>query len=232
MNKQSILKIILEVYQKNEVFSFPLDCLDFIQQCGIYCRSYSSLSRKKHEQCLLVSEEAFTLKNEIYYNDQILQKRVRFSLMHELGHILLNHKDNRSEAEEREANFFATNILAPRLIIHHSGCKNPQDVMKKFELSEEAAGYAFSDYKYWVRKSRIHLSDVDSKMYQHFYNSEINQIVWSISECEYCLLQPAYNGSKLCPACFLQLLKVTPMHYDHDELALDLFRSKKLYSES
>jgi len=231
LKKENILEKILEVYQICNISSFPVDCLDLISKCGITCKSYSSLSRKKQEHCLLVSEEAFTLKNEIYYNDKILDKRIRFSLIHELGHIMLNHKENRSEAEEREANFFATNLLAPRIVIHYSGCKNLADVIKRFDLSEEAAGYAFSDYKYWLRKIKLHFPDIENQIYQHFFNTEINQLVWSISECECCFFHPAYNGSKVCPSCFIANLKKHKNSYDTQEYALDLLRSQKLYGD-
>lgn len=231
MIKLDILEKVLVVYQTCNISSFPIDCIDLIGKCGIPCKSYSSLSRKKQEHCLLVSEEAFTLKNEIYYNDKLLDKRIRFSLIHELGHIMLNHKENRSEAEEREANFFATNLLAPRVIIHHSGCKNYVDIIKRFDLSEEAAGYAFSDYKYWLQKSRLHILDIDTQIYLHFFNTEVNQLVWSISDCECCFFPVAYNGSKVCPSCFIANLKKNRLNYNDQEYTLDLLRSQKLYGD-
>lgn len=47
---------------------------------------------------------------------------------------------------EAEANFFASNILAPRMAIHYARCKNEADVARIFEVSCEAAQYAFDDY--------------------------------------------------------------------------------------
>ena len=69
----------------------------------------------------LLSEDAFTLPmnggHVICYNDSpaVNPARRRFSLAHELGHFALRHRRG-SEAEEREADCFARNLLAPRLL--------------------------------------------------------------------------------------------------------------------
>ena len=42
--------------------------------------------------------------------------RYKFSLAHELGHIVMGHRGN-DEAEEREADFFAAHLLIPRPVI-------------------------------------------------------------------------------------------------------------------
>lgn len=70
------------------------------------------------------SESAFTMKPEIadikwnfiLYNDDMMYnslQRLRFSLAHELGHIVLGHKDEHSFICEAEANCFAQHLLCP-----------------------------------------------------------------------------------------------------------------------
>lgn len=83
----------------------------------------------------LLSEDAFTLPINggyiICYNDSpyITPTRLRFSLAHELGHYMLQHRRG-VEAEEREADCFARNLLAPRQIAlyHDIGFEDYQTV--------------------------------------------------------------------------------------------------------
>jgi len=70
---------------------------------------------------LAVSSDGFTGREGdkyiIYYNDDpaIPAARKRFTIAHELGHYVLKHKVD-GDKEEREANCFARNLLAPRLL--------------------------------------------------------------------------------------------------------------------
>ena len=68
----------------------------------------------------LISDDAFTVDinggSVICYNDSpnVNPARRRFSIAHELGHFALHHHRG-YEYEEREADCFARNLLAPRL---------------------------------------------------------------------------------------------------------------------
>ena len=90
-----------------------------------------------------VSHDGFTLpikdKYIICYNDtdMISEARRRFTLAHELGHYTLRHHLG-SEAEEREADCFARNLLAPRLVAIERGIKF-EDYPSVFGISRAAA---------------------------------------------------------------------------------------------
>lgn len=53
----------------------------------------------------------------ILYDSHIDISRRRFSLAHELGHIVLKHPENLSRTHEIEADFFASHLLYPRPVI-------------------------------------------------------------------------------------------------------------------
>lgn len=53
----------------------------------------------------------------ILYNAWNARKRVRFTVMHEVGHLVCGHRQNGS-IEEIEANFFASQFLMPGVIIN------------------------------------------------------------------------------------------------------------------
>lgn len=182
--------------------SFPINCFDLLQHYGYECLEYSELEKHKQEMCFKVSEDAFKLKDKIFYNDNVLFCRRRFSLMHELGHIILNHQAPYTARNEQEANFFAGNILAPRIAIHYARCKNANDVSKLFRMTYEASSYAFDDYRRWCRKAVYRMSQYDKAMYQHFYDEHLKAFVWNKHTCHYCH-QIIYNSSdKYCKNCF------------------------------
>jgi hypothetical protein len=59
------------------------------------------------------------------------------------------------------------------MAIHYAKCKNVIDVAKLFGLTNEAAQYAFDDYRRWHRWTVHHKMDnFDKSMYVHFYNKE------------------------------------------------------------
>ncbi len=193
---------IIDTYIKYNVHSFPINCFELLELCGMKIKKYSEQKPKKKEQCLLYSDDAFKLKNTIYYNDNKPLGRTRFSLAHELGHIILEHTNSNLEIQEKEADVFASHFLAPRIAIHYSRCKNQNDVVKLFHLSQEAALYAFDDYRRWHRRTVIHKMNVlDKAMYSHFYKDEANCFVYKINTCAYCGSEIYNSDSHICPEC-------------------------------
>lgn len=203
MNCEVIRQQILSIYERCHVKSFPIDCLELLDILGISHKMYSELPEAKRDKCYLVSDDAFTLNGIIYYNFRTsCHKRTRFSLMHELGHIVLKHWESPSPASEQEANYFSSNILAPRIAIHYSQCKNANDVSKRFGLSLEAADYAFNDYKRWHRMAAYRMPEVDSNIYHYFYDEMNHCFVWKRNYCPSCGKVTAVNSTEsLCEAC-------------------------------
>lgn len=117
----------------------------------------------KDAKCFYYPERAYL----IVYNNQKPATRIRFSLAHELGHIVLGHlNDARTELErgglddvtyhilEGEANTFAGNFLAPPILIHERA-KEQNDsitastVSRLFKISVLAAERRLIDFKEW-----------------------------------------------------------------------------------
>lgn len=193
MNHTFILQKIIEVYEKYEVYSFPIDCARVIEDTGYQVVSYRFLDMKNpgiYDMCMSCSDDAYRepINKIVAFNQDMPAGRINFSLAHELGHIVLEHPCS-NDYYEQESNFFASNFLAPRMAIHYSRCKNANDVAKKFNLSDEAAQYAFEDYRRWHRYIVTHgnkMSQIDRAMYAHFYNQKYKGFVWHIDECYIC----------------------------------------------
>ena len=202
MNYEYIKDKTLEVYKRSGTISFPIDCFHTLHSLKIPYKPYSGQSAKKQAHCYMVSDDAFTLKGMIFYNDTSLIGRMRFSLMHELGHIILEHKEVPTQEMEKEANFFASQILAPRMVIHYARCKNETEVAKVFDITVECARYAFNDYKRWHRYILYHrTSPFDKALYEHFYDKTQKRFIYHRGFCSLCTNTIYNSKTGLCNSC-------------------------------
>ncbi len=185
-----------DIYERCSVDKLPFDCTYIISELGYHCIKYSDMTSDSLEACLALSEDAHTIDNKIYYNDKKTKRRVRFSLMHELGHLALDTQD------ESEANNFASVILAPSMAVYYSGIKNVREISNLFDISLECAKYALETSEKWAYSAkRYGMTDIDKKLYNHFFDEDANRFVFKISRCAYCDAI-IYNSNKpICKKC-------------------------------
>lgn len=187
MYRKYIDEKILEVFQTCNIKSFPLNFDVIFNYYNITCFPYTYKDENFREFCLKMSDDAFCWKGLILYNEKVIPGRLNFSFAHELGHIVLQHSQNRSKNIEQEANYFASRLLAPRIAIYYAKCKNLNDVSNLFGLTNEAADYAFQDFRRWHRHITYHkMNEIDKAMYLHFYDEKHKKFVYSIKECGIC----------------------------------------------
>lgn len=125
------------------VDTLPVDVADLCRRC----RNTQVLSfreaRHKFDDfeplCDGPSLMAFTLRriaggqihNLILWNDEEMRPGsglFRFSLAHELGHIVLRHADGAGYVAELEANVFAQHLLCPRPVLDVLQPASPQEI--------------------------------------------------------------------------------------------------------
>ncbi|WP_101876002.1 ImmA/IrrE family metallo-endopeptidase [Lachnoclostridium edouardi] len=205
MDYQQIDRKVLKVFQECAIHSFPFDCFQVLYHYQFKIMDYIGLYLKNSEIYQIASaysEDAFTYENKICFNHMRPKARIRFSLMHELGHYKLEHKGPHTALQEQEANCFASHILAPRMAIHYSRLRDSYDVARLFRISQESAQYALKDYSRWHRLTAYGLRSVDREMYRHFYKKELQGFVWNEKPCPYCG-KPIYNQpeERCCPLC-------------------------------
>lgn len=98
------------------------------------------------KDAITVRREQGRIIYEMLYNERANPRRMRFTLAHELGHIVLNHKME-EPWEEREADYFASQLLAPRPVcnafaMYGIDASNPAIIAAAFRLSQAAADIA------------------------------------------------------------------------------------------
>ena len=91
-------------------------------------------------------------KEYIYYNDiNRNYKKINMTILHEIGHCVLDHRGIDHEREEAEANFFAKYAIAPPVLVDRINPKCAEDIYDFFDITYEAAGYAWDYYRLWKR---------------------------------------------------------------------------------
>ncbi|KEY62728.1 hypothetical protein U725_01121 [Lactococcus cremoris subsp. cremoris GE214] len=114
---------------------------------------------------------AYNNKTNPYHRQRI--QRIRFSLAHELGHILLGHFNNQDNSFiessspnnhyiEREADLFAAETLAPRSLINPY--RSQTEIAKHFDISTASARISL----YYKRNYSSDFFNEDKSLFNHF----------------------------------------------------------------
>lgn len=128
-NYEEIKIKVVNLFQKYDIRQVPIDCFEICNKMNINLIQYSTLSKSALTKAIEISKDGFCLLKSdsiagfeieqwcIFYNDDMQKERIRFTIMHEIGHIVLNHTEH-SQLAEAEANFFAKYSLAPPPLVH------------------------------------------------------------------------------------------------------------------
>lgn len=177
MDKNIMYKRIYEVYNKCNITSLPINCFKILDAYNIKYKSFSSATEK--QKCHHATSDAFTVKKTVFYNETVFERRTAFNIMHEFGHYIMEIPDGTGKDED-DADYFASCILAPRILIHHlTSKKNADEIHDLFGLSYAASNMAVLDYKKWIldiqtKHNRVP-SDAEKKLYMLFKPEKIVQ---------------------------------------------------------
>ncbi len=123
---------------------------------GITLIPYSSLTEKQRSAAMKVSTDGYYIEDKhgkdlIYYNDDkgIPYARTNMTILHEIGHCVLDHTGATAE-EEAEVAFFAKYAAAPPPLVHRIKPKRPEEIAELFYLSHEASCIAMDYYRKWL----------------------------------------------------------------------------------
>lgn len=158
---EQIKRTVVALFAKVGEKSIPIDPFAIAAKLGIHIVAYGSLGEAGEAACLKRAESGFKLLVEgfddtstwyIYYNDAKPWGHVRFTVLHEIGHIVLEHWQE-SDIAEAEANFFAKYAIAPPMLVNFIRPNDYMDIADVFELSNEGALYSWNYYCRWLRIS-------------------------------------------------------------------------------
>ena len=160
---EEIKEIVVNTFEELDIRCIPISGFEIATKLGAIVVPYSSKSVETHQ--------GFTIKKDgvwyIFYNDAKGYGRINNTLTHECGHIVLDHTEE-SELAEAEAKFFAKYALAPPVLIHKLELKDAYEVYEHFDISLEAAGYAFSYYRKWLTYGNKNYTNYEIRLLQLF----------------------------------------------------------------
>lgn len=172
-----IKKEVVDMYEECGLMEYPINCFHIAERLHYHLVPYSSLSGKQLIAAMQISTDGFHLLVEelhtgmlrwvIFYNDQNCHERQRWTIMHEIGHIILDHTEE-SELAESEANFFAKYSIAPPPLIHAAKCEDYLDIAIAFDISAEAAYYSMKYYQKWLQYGPYDYEPFEIRMLQLF----------------------------------------------------------------
>lgn len=150
----------------------------------------------------------------IYYNDIDVTKtksnRYRWNIAHELGHIVLDHNLNSENTKlfrnklddyeytilEKEADSFASYILAPYLPLFFLGIRTTIDMKNMCKISSPAAKYRFSEYVKWLKSTK----NINPK--NNLFEYSLWELFFQTVKCKRCnqifIGKKEYKYCKIC----------------------------------
>lgn len=168
---EEIKKTVVDVFDKLDIHCTPISGFEIAIKLGAKIIPYSAKSKKTQTLMLKRSEDGFSVKRlgvwYIFYNERKPYGRINNTIMHENGHIVLDHTED-SELAEAEAKFFAKFALAPPVLIHKYKLNNVFEVAECFRISYEAAQYALSFYNKWLNYGEKCYTDYEIKLCKLF----------------------------------------------------------------
>ncbi len=104
--------------------------------------------------------------------------RMRFTIAHELGHILLGHVGayhlvNREQSPtdnpiEQEANVFASRLLAPACVLWGCGARTPEEIAALCNISMQAARIRAERMALLYQRNKFLSSPLERQVYEQF----------------------------------------------------------------
>jgi len=150
---EQIKEKVVEMFETYGIKSVPISGFEIAAKMGITVVPYSAYKPDIQKQMKMLSEDGFFVEESddsmfIFYNDEKEYGRINNTMLHEIGHIVLGHSQE-SELAEAEVKFFAKYALVPPVLVEKFEIDNPHDIMNTFDVSFEAAIYAFQYYQKW-----------------------------------------------------------------------------------
>lgn len=162
---EEIKQIVVDMFVKYDVCCVPVNGFELATKMGIKVIPYSATPELKRWLLFKKSEDGFFVEKDereffIFYNDQKSYGRINNTIFHEIGHIVLDHTED-SELADKEVNFFAKYALVPPVLVHKLKIGDPTDIASIFDVSFEAACYAYSYYLKWLQYGSKEYTDYE-----------------------------------------------------------------------
>lgn len=166
---------------ENNIKSLPIPPAKIANYYNIYVLRYSQVNKswiKDNESGVTIFTE-----NKIYiiYRDSESLQRCRFTVAHELGHILLGHElindenfqkfDTSKPEIETEADMFASRLLAPACVLWGLDLHTTDEIAKACNITKKAAQVRADRMATLYKRNKFLTSPLERKVFKNFSDS-------------------------------------------------------------
>ena len=153
---------VARLIEKYNVQNIPVNVFKLARKLGIRLVKFSDLTEFEMQSLAkfginentagfyALAEKNGKLVPYIYYNDNLEVGRIRFTILHEIGHIILEHIEQ-SDLAEAEADFFAKYLIAPPMLVDRIKPVDYMEIKEVFLLTKTCAWNSFDYYQTWKR---------------------------------------------------------------------------------
>ena len=162
----------------NDVRTLPVSIISIASKYNIYVVKHSQTARSY----LKPNESGTTIfvgdKIIIIYRDSESIQRCRFTIAHELGHILLGHKltenryfrkfDTTKPEIETEADMFASRLLAPACVLWGLNLHTTDEIARACNITKKAAQVRADRMATLYKRNKFLTSPLERKVFNNF----------------------------------------------------------------
>lgn len=158
----------LEVLADYNIFSFPINVVALAKKLNAKCVKTPDKIREKIKSfgqsipafsCYERKSDG-TINWTIYYDDSCPIERLRYSIAHEIKHIVFQETET-TEFEEKGAEYFAKSLLAPSCVMIKEKIFTVEAIKNKFYISSEAGKYIMRGITNRTKKYGDNLKDYE-----------------------------------------------------------------------
>ena len=159
------------IIQEN-INTLPVDIVSLCRTLGIVVKYYIP-DDDNDGKSLIIDGTPY-----IFVSSKCSRQRKRFTIAHELGHILLGHVGkyklvNRElspndNSIEQAANVFASRLLAPACVLWGCHIRTAKDIVDLSDISITAAEYRMERMKILYQRNKFLISPLERQVYEQF----------------------------------------------------------------
>ena len=167
-----------QILLEHDIRELPVKVSSICKSLGITIISYEKgkdiiAAAELSRQCN--DNDGFSFRNVIFYNQNCTVDRQRFTVAHELGHIVMHTEGlyNREPSPndnpiEHEANVFASRLLAPACVLWGLGVTTPEQISEICGISLTAAEFRMERMDVLYKRNKFLISPLERQIYKQF----------------------------------------------------------------
>ena len=171
-NYQKSRDLAWKILLQEKVTELPVNIVGLCRQMGIRVQHFTPTDGNDGYSTIFLGMP------RIFVSRECSPERQRFTIAHELGHILLGHvgeadlvnrePDPRDNPIEQEANVFASRLLAPACVLWALDARGPEEIAALWRISRQSAQFGAERMALLDDRSRFLTSPIERRVYEQF----------------------------------------------------------------